>query len=74
MPVWRPLQVTLAGSQHLIVHKWCVPGDVKVAGGGVSDPVKRTKGLIAFYNFLLGSLVQIYRTGLYLLFFLVSFF
>jgi hypothetical protein len=61
--------VILAGSQHLIVHKWCVPGGIKVAGGGVSDPVERTKGLIAFYNFLLWSLVKIYRTGLYLLFF-----
>jgi hypothetical protein len=32
----------LVGFQHLLVTKWCVPGGVKAAGGGVSTPVETT--------------------------------
>jgi hypothetical protein len=50
-PVWRPLQEILAGSQHLLVFKWCVPGGIKMTGDGVSDRVERTKDLCNIPNF-----------------------
>lgn len=69
-PVWRPFTQILVGIQHLRVSKWFVPGGVKVAGGGVSELVERTKDLIAFLIFVLGSSVQLFRTVVYLLIFL----
>jgi hypothetical protein len=64
-PAWRPLSETLVGVHHLLVLKWCVPDGVKVAGGGDSKSVARTKGSIAFSYFVLGSCVQISRTVMY---------
>jgi hypothetical protein len=40
-----------------------------MTGDGVSDRVRRTKDLIAFAIFVLGSLVQLFRTVLCLLIF-----
>jgi hypothetical protein len=65
-PVWRPFPEIPAGVQHLLVPKWCVPGGVTVAGGGVPDPVERTKDWIASFVFILGSYLQCPRTVLYL--------
>jgi hypothetical protein len=69
-PAWRPLLEIRSGVQHLLVPKWCVPGDVAVAGGGVPFPVERTKELIAFQVLVVGSFLQYSWTMLY---FLISF-
>lgn len=63
-PVRRPLPEILAGVQHRPVPKWFVPGGVAVAGGGVPDPVERTKDFFAFLVFVLGSYLHCPRTWL----------
>jgi hypothetical protein len=61
-PVWRPQPEILVGVQYLLVPKRFIPGGGTVAGGGVPDPVERTKDWIAFLVFGVGSFLQCLRT------------
>ena len=45
----------LAGVSRFYLIKWLVPGEVKVAGDGLSFSVVRTKDPIAFYFLVLRS-------------------
>jgi hypothetical protein len=58
--MWRPFPELLNNILRLLVTKWFLPGDVKVARDGGPATVERTD-FIAFHVFGLGSFMQLFK-------------